>query len=413
MPSSYSVYNINEAEVPDWLPGEDYAAIAAHAMTLLLVVGINVHIHHVFQRRRGVYFWAMQIGSLGCFVDVIALMVRNFVHNSVRVWPLYTLLATVSWAVYTVAQLVVLYSRLHLVMRNERIQHYVFLSICVFSPILIITDWVVIWASWNPASSHRWSVATAIVERIAQLGFSIIEVTINVLYASSLIQTLRLKASVRQRRVMWDLLGVNALAILLDILNIILVYVNRVGISRPFQTLTYSLKLRLEFIVLNQLMAVAAHNLQRQTFGDRRYHRASDKYGSFDRDGMGLTDGAVNTGGREKNPSDASDMAILAAAATKGTTELSDREQNDGTSQLSQSTSDRRQIDIYPADRKDSSVDPSDVRKAGCSDLEKSLPPSPRGGLRLLWKNEDDEQEEHVIGLHEWERRAKPVLEVS
>lgn len=75
----------------------------------------------------------------------------------------------------------------------------------------------------------------------------------------------------RQRRVMLDLTYVNVLAIALDILNIILVYVNRVGISHPIQTFSYTLKLRLEFIVLNQLMAVAARGLHRETFEEKRY----------------------------------------------------------------------------------------------------------------------------------------------
>lgn len=259
---------MNDNEVPKWLPGEDYTAISAHAMTLLFVVGFIVHIHHAFHQRKGLHFWAMQIGSLGCFFDVSGLLVRNVVRNSVRVWPWYTFPAMVGWAVYTVAQLVVLYSRLHLVVRNETIQRCVFLAIAVISPILIVTDWITTRPAWNPAITDRGSVVDAIVERVAQLGFSIVEVSISVVHATSLIRTLRLKSSVRQRRVMWDLIYVNALAISFDILNTVLVYVNRVGISRPIQTLTYALKLRLD-LVLNQLMAVTAHHLRRGTLGER------------------------------------------------------------------------------------------------------------------------------------------------
>lgn len=84
----------------------------------------------------------------------------------------------------------------------------------------------------------------------------------------------------RQRRVMLDLTYVNVLAIALDILNIILVYVNRVGISHPIQTFSYTLKLRLEFVVLNQLMAVAARGLHRETFAEKRYHHPGSVDGS-------------------------------------------------------------------------------------------------------------------------------------
>ena len=71
---------------------------------------------------------------------------------------------------------------------------------------------------------------------------------------------------------MLDLTYVNVLTILPVILNIVLVCVNRVGISQPFQTLSYTLNLRLEFLTLKQSMDVAAIHVYRQTFEARRQH---------------------------------------------------------------------------------------------------------------------------------------------
>ena len=389
-------------------------------MTLLLVVEINIHIHHVFQRRKGNYFWAMQIGSLGCLVDVIALLVRNFVPHSVRVWPLYTFLATVSWAVYTVAQLVILYSRLHLVLRSLILQRCIFLAIVIVSPVLIITDWIVVWPAWNPSTSQHWSVATAIVERIAQLGFSIIEVSINVVYAVCLVKMLRLKSSVRQRRVMWDLIYVNALAVAFDILNIVLAYVNRVGISRPIQTFTYALKLRLEFIVLNQLMAVAARKLQRETFGERRYNRSpkSDNHWSSGQVGkkLGIDDTLAES--VEKRPSDASDRAILEVAAPAPIA-LKESSSSIGANP-SESKSRPLQSNPIGGSAKQSPHSMVAIRRQSLNStktlkspvIDKALPASPTRKARGLRKNDDDEPEEDTIGLHEWERKARPILEV-
>ncbi|KAL8690678.1 MAG: hypothetical protein Q9218_003923, partial [Villophora microphyllina] len=122
MPPEFSIHTINEAEVPQWLPGENLAAAAFLSMTLLLVLEINIQIHHVFTKRKGVYFWAMQAGSLGCAVDAVGLLTRYLIPGSDRVWPLYTMMTSVSWAIYTVSQLVVLYSRLHLVSQNASAQ---------------------------------------------------------------------------------------------------------------------------------------------------------------------------------------------------------------------------------------------------------------------------------------------------
>ena len=74
---------------------------------------------------------------------------------------------------------------------------------------------------------------------------------------------------------MLDLIWVNVVIVLFDILVVILLYLNRTGISHPIQTFSYALKLKLEFVVLNQLMAVAARGLQRESFEERRYHHSS------------------------------------------------------------------------------------------------------------------------------------------
>ena len=282
MSSVYSVHSVNYAEGPKWLPGEELAATAFIAMTFLLVIEINIAIHYVFSLRRGVYFWAMQIGSLGCAVDGIALSIRHLVPNATRVWPLYTVMATLGWAVYTVAQLMILYSRLHLVLQNPRVQLAVYRAIWIVSPILILTDWVTTWPAYNPRTSENWSSAEAIVERICQLGFSSLEATINVIYAAAIVRVFKSRVNVRQRLVMRDLVYVNAIIVLLDVLNICLVYVNRIGISHPVQTFSYAVRLRVEFIVLNQLTAVAGQKSQQERFKGKRYHRPSNLRDEWD-----------------------------------------------------------------------------------------------------------------------------------
>ncbi|KAL8810406.1 MAG: hypothetical protein Q9223_007762 [Gallowayella weberi] len=274
MPSPYSPYSVEQAEPPKWHPGEEVAASAFVGMTLLLVIEVNFEIFHMFKRRRGLYYWAMTTGSWACAIDAIGIIIKYLSPDTKRVWPLYTLLLSVGWAAYTVAQLTVLYSRLHLVCERRRLQHGILLMILTFSPIIIITDWVVIWPAYAPNKriTGEWSPRAAIVERCAQLAFSTMEVIISGIYLYCLARLLRAKPSVRQRRVMQDLLYVLLLVISLDIINIILVFVNRIGLSHPIQTFSYTLKFRFEFLVLNQLMAVAARGLQRETFGERRYH---------------------------------------------------------------------------------------------------------------------------------------------
>ena len=107
-----------------------------------------------------------------------------------------------------------------------------------------------------------------------------VELILSGIYVWSLLGLLNLKSSIRQRRVMLDLIYVNVIIVLFDILVVTLLYLNRVGISHPIQTFSYALKFKLEFVVLNQLMAVAARGLQRESFEERRYHH-SDAHDTF------------------------------------------------------------------------------------------------------------------------------------
>ena len=128
---------------------------------------------------------------------------------------------------------------------------------------------------YDHALSAQWSPRDAIVERYSQLAYTVIETIISSLYIWSLWKLLRSKVTVRQRRVMWDLIYVNALCILFDSITIVLVYLNQPQLDHPAQVFAYMLKFRLEFVVLNQLMAVAARGVHRETVVDKRYHHDS------------------------------------------------------------------------------------------------------------------------------------------
>ena len=295
------------------------------------------------------------------------------------------------------------------VLRNPKIQRGVFLAIVVISPILIVADWVVTWPAWDPDPADHWSAADAIVERIVQVGFSVIEVTINVIYAVSIIKLLQVKSSVRQRRVLLDLVYVNMIAITLDNLSIILVYVNRTGFSHPIQTFSYSMKLRLEFIVLNQLMAVAARGLRTDTFEEKRYHHRPSISDSDWNIGTSLkkggTDGSLGEG-VESKPSDATTTVpapIFLAATGSSTT----------------SDNNKKKLPSLPSSSDDGSPKMRFTQLVPGKDRARKMLRG-HGGVLVrakhkqngLRRNDEDEPEEEEIGLHMWERRGTQVLEV-
>lgn len=107
-----------------------------------------------------------------------------------------------------------------------------------------------------------------------------------------------------------DLIYVNVIAVSLDVLTVVLVFLNQLGISHPVQTFSYILKLKLEFIALNQLMAVAARGLRKESFAERRYHHGP------------LSNGKDSSGTKSELPIEAPDPESLDAQTNGSAAEI-------------------------------------------------------------------------------------------
>lgn len=224
----------------------------------------------------------MLLGTWGCVIDAIGVILKDFTRNSDPLWPLYTLFVLGGWTIYAPAQLLVLYSRLHIVNQDHKLQRWVLIMIIAVASLMIIPTWALVWQAYDPYDprlSALYSAREAIVDRCTQLGYTITESTISGIYIWSLAKLLTFKSSDRQRRVMTDLICVNVLTVCLDILTVALVFLNQTGISHPIQDLSYILKFKLEFMVLNQLVALATQGHQTWESGAGRHHHLSTSGG--------------------------------------------------------------------------------------------------------------------------------------
>ena len=251
----YSPYVVADSEQPKWRPGEELAAAAFIGMTFLYFIDVNISIIRVFRKRKGLYFWCLVLGSWGCMIDAIGAVFRYLVPNSSYLYGFYTICLIGGWTFYAPAQLMVLYSGLHLVNDNLRIQRFVLILVSSTLVIAVLPTWVCVWPAFNPDPrlSSLWSPREAIVERYNQIVFTLVEIIVSGIYIRSLLKLLYYKSSVRQRRVMLDLIYVNIICVAFDVLCAILIYLNQLGISHPVQAFSYILKLKLEFVVLNQV----------------------------------------------------------------------------------------------------------------------------------------------------------------
>ncbi|KAL6720798.1 hypothetical protein ACLMJK_002723 [Lecanora helva] len=378
---SDSAYAISESDPPKWRRGEELAASGFVAIILFLFVDISLSIYRVFKKKQGLYYWCMVLGTWGCLIDAIAVILKSLRPNSETVWPLYTLFMVVGWTLYAPAQLLILYSRLHLVNQNHRLQRCVLIMIIVVSSFMIIPTWPLAWGAYNPYDQHLsslYSPREAIIDRCTQIGYTITESIVSGIYIWSLLKLLRLKSSVRQRRVMTDLILVNVIAVCLDVLTVVLVFFNETGISHPVQTFSYILKLKLEFLVLNQLMSVAARGMQRETFAERRYHHPS-----------------VSSEKNESLPSSKTSIWGI-------------RSRHD----LSKADSVKELVLPSPTILKVPSGSNSDSTTPGTDYGTRSMKAKVK---RPPWNNLDksyEEDEDQEIGVHMWERHGKLVMEV-
>lgn len=165
----YSPYAIAEDEPVAWKPGEDLAAAAFVGAGIFIVIDVSVGIWRAFKRRQGLYYWSMTLGTLFCFVDALGVILKFLAPNTKHIWGLYTALLLCGWTVYAPAQLLVLYSRLHLVNDSHKTQRWVLYMIISTFFFLIIPTWTVVWPAYdpNPKVSSLWSPRDAIVERYA------------------------------------------------------------------------------------------------------------------------------------------------------------------------------------------------------------------------------------------------------
>lgn len=171
----YSPYAVAESEQPRWTPGENLAAAAFVGIALFIVLDVNVVMWRVFRKRTGYYYWSMKLGTLACAADAVGVILKYLLPNSGHIWGLYTFLLLGGWSIYAPAQLLVLYSRLHLVNESHRLQRWVFIMITSTVFLIVIPTWIVVWPAYDPDPeiSSLWSPRDAIVERYNQIGRSV------------------------------------------------------------------------------------------------------------------------------------------------------------------------------------------------------------------------------------------------
>ncbi|KAL6408557.1 hypothetical protein AUP68_08417 [Ilyonectria robusta] len=225
-------------------------------------VEIAISIFYTFKKRRGLYFWSMCVATFGIPLHSITVLFRLYAVGPDFVM---SVLNDLAWYFMVTGQAVVLYSRLHLLVHNTAELRWVLTMIITNFCILHIPT-TVLFLGANSGNPDPFLGGFRVFERIHIIGFALQELIISGLYiyeAYKLARCLQPALAARGReesRVMSHLILVNALVVPLDLSLVLFEFTGFYVIEATMKPVVYSIKLKMEFIVLNKLVALVWHD---------------------------------------------------------------------------------------------------------------------------------------------------------
>lgn len=235
-----------------WMSISAFTAVAWYN-----IFELNVQVFLTFKRHRGLYFWSLLISGYGCILHALGFLLKFFQLTSNPY--VYVTIVSIGWYAMVTGQAVVLYSRLHLVVREQRILRAVLAmiivdAICFHIPTTVLTYGT---NSYHNVRINEWTKGFNVVEKLQMTAFCIQEFIISGIYVWSTVRLLRPVYHGRTRKVMMQLIWINLIIIMMDVCLLALEYANQYVIEAAMKGMVYSIKLKLEFSVLNQLMTLA------------------------------------------------------------------------------------------------------------------------------------------------------------
>ncbi|KAI1847577.1 hypothetical protein JX265_000828 [Neoarthrinium moseri] len=218
-------------------------------------IEIFIFIFSTFKRKTGLYFWSMLAANTGIVMHAISVLLRFF--SLAPNLPMCAVI-DVSWFLMVTGQAVVLYSRLHLVVGDPRKIRWVLIMI-IGCFVFIQLPTASLFITTNVGGSVTDSTLTVfnVFERMQVAVFTIQEGIISFLYVYEASRGLKLMDVIKGPRVQAvnrELIALFILVVTLDITLMVTEYTNNFQIQTTYKPVVYSIKLKVEALVLNNLI---------------------------------------------------------------------------------------------------------------------------------------------------------------
>ncbi|OAQ72191.1 hypothetical protein VFPPC_12727 [Pochonia chlamydosporia 170] len=226
------------------------------AISMYNVVELIFIIIVTFKKRNSLYFWSFMVATVGIAIHAIGFLLRDFQITKSRF--LYVTFMSLGWYAMVTGQSVVLFSRLHLVLYNRNWLRAVRVLIITNAIVCHIPTTVMTYGA-SSSDPEPFLGIYSIYERVQVTIFFFQEVVISGLYVHEAMKFLQIRAIRGEKtnhNMMRHLISSNIFVIMLDVTILALEFSNLYDLQTSYKGAAYSMKLKLEFSVLNRLVKV-------------------------------------------------------------------------------------------------------------------------------------------------------------
>ncbi|XMA12835.1 hypothetical protein WAI453_005626 [Rhynchosporium graminicola] len=241
-----------------WNPAAFCLIAAVCAIAYWMSIEVLVLVYVTFKRHAGIYFWSIIFTTIGIILQTTGYILLSFENT----WPviLVVVICKIGWIMNVTGFSIVLWSRLHLVVRSQRILKWL-LVIILIDGLVCHTPIAVFEFGLMTRNHNTYYRPMQIMERIQQTVFTIQETIMSCLYIYHTRKFLKIGYPMQTRKVVGLLLLVQLLVIALDVILTLFDYTDKFTLKCTVHPLVYAIKLKLEFIVLNQLQSLVKRGL--------------------------------------------------------------------------------------------------------------------------------------------------------
>lgn len=229
------------------------------AIAFYNVIEVTFLIFAVFKKRNGLYFWSFIVATLGIPPHAIGFILKFFQVTTLDLLSFG--IVGVGWVCMVFGQSLVLYSRLHLVVQDKFRIRWV-LYMIIFNGVILCIPTIVLAMGTVSNQSARFLRVFVIYDKIQLVLISVQETIISVIYICETLNLLSASDNQRERplqKLLRHLIFVNLVVLMFEITLIAVQFSGHFEIQTTYKTAVYSIKLKIEFSVLNRLVELVRH----------------------------------------------------------------------------------------------------------------------------------------------------------